>query len=142
MTDIYNKKKRSDVMSKISGRETKPELIVRKYLFSKGFRYRKNDKRYPGKPDIVLPKYKTLIFIHGCFWHGHKCPAGKLPDTNRKFWESKIRANIERDRKNIRELKKSGWKVLTIWQCEIKNKAIRIQKFKKIIAYITKFNSK
>ena len=112
-------------MSKISGKETKPEITVRKYLFSKGFRYRKNDKRYQGKPDIVLPKYKTVIFINGCFWHGHNCPAGKSPETNKKFWEEKIAGNIERDKKNKAALKNAGWKVITIWQCELKNKEIR-----------------
>ncbi len=109
-------------MSKISGKETKPEIMVRKYLFSKGFRYRKNDKRYPGKPDIVLPKYKTVIFIHGCFWHGHNCKKGKLPETQKEFWKEKIKKNIDRDKRNEEELVKSGWKVITIWQCEISNK--------------------
>ena len=125
MPDIYSKQKRSEIMSKISGKETKPEILVRKFLFANGFRYRKNDKRYPGKPDIVLPKYKTVIFVHGCFWHGHDCPAGKLPETNKKFWEEKIAGNIERDKRNKAELENSGWKVITIWQCEMKNKVKR-----------------
>jgi len=117
-------------MSKISGKETKPEILVRKYLFSKGFRYRKNDNRLPGKPDIVLPKYKTVIFIHGCFWHGHDCPAGRLPETNRYFWESKTNFNIERDKKSQRELEKLGWKVIVIWQCELKKEKLRAKKLK------------
>ncbi len=125
MSDIYTKQKRSQIMSKISGKETKPEIIVRKYLFSKGFRFRKNDKRYPGKPDIVLPKYKMLIFIHGCFWHGHDCPAGKLPETRKTFWTKKIDGNIKRYKKNISELEKRGWKVITIWQCELRNLKVR-----------------
>lgn len=125
MPDIYSKQKRSEIMSRISGKETKPEIIVRRYLFSKGFRYRKNDKRYPGKPDIVLPKYKTVIFVNGCFWHGHDCLAGKLPVTRRDFWKSKINRNIERDKDNLIKLEKLGWKVITIWQCELKNKVIR-----------------
>ncbi len=87
-------------MSKVLGKETKPEILVRKFLFEKGFRYRKNDKRYPGKPDIVLPKYKTVIFIHGCFWHGHNCSAGKLPETKKEFWQNKIDSNIVRDKKS------------------------------------------
>lgn len=99
MTDIYSKNKRSKIMSKISGKETKYEILVRKFLFEKGFRYRKNDKRLPGRPDIVLPKYKTIIFVHGCFWHGHYCKAAKLPETNKEFWENKINSNIERDKK-------------------------------------------
>ena len=125
MTDIYSEQKRSEIMSKISDKGTKPEIIVRKFLFANGFRYRKNDKRYSGKPDIVLPKYKNVIFIHGCFWHGHDCPAGKLPETNKKFWKGKIADNIERDKKNKAALENSGWNVITIWQCELKNKEIR-----------------
>jgi DNA mismatch endonuclease (patch repair protein) len=93
-------------MSKIRGKETKPEILVRKYLFSKGFRYRLHDEKLPGKPDIVLPKYRTAIFIHGCFWHGHLgCKRAKLPTTNTEFWEKKISANIERDKRNIEKLK-------------------------------------
>ena len=120
-------------MSKISGKETKPEILVRKYLFSEGFRFRKNDKRYPGRPDIVLPKYKTIIFVHGCFWHGHDCPAGKLPETNKEFWENKIQRNIKRDRNNIKELKSLGWEIITIWQCEIKNKLNRLKTLENLL---------
>ena len=132
MTDIYSKNKRSQIMSKISGKETEPEILVRKFLFRKGFRYRKNDKRYPGTPDIVMPKYKTVIFVHGCFWHGHNCRAGKLPETRKEFWQNKIDANIARDKKNRQDLEKLGWKVLVIWQCELKNKKIRAEKLKEI----------
>ena len=120
MSDIYSQSKRSEIMSKISGKETKPEIVVRKFLFSKGFRYRKNDKRFPGKPDIVLPKYKTIIFVHGCFWHGHDCKAGKLPETQKEFWREKINDNKTRDRKKREILRSEGWKVITIWNCEIK----------------------
>lgn len=123
MADIFSKAKRSEIMSKISGKETKPEILVRKYLFSKGFRYRKNDKKLAGKPDIVLPKYKTVIFIHGCFWHHHKdCPKAALPATNREFWENKISKNVERDAQNRKDLRKLGWNVIEIWQCRIKNR--------------------
>ena len=109
-------------MSKISGKETKPEIIVRKYLFSLGFRYRKNVKELPGKPDIVLPKYKTVVFIHGCFWHSHEgCSRADLPVTNREFWTEKIQSNVERDRLNQEKLKQQGWKVLIIWQCKLKS---------------------
>ncbi len=132
MTDIYSKNKRSQIMSKISRKETEPEILARKFLFEKGFRYRKNDKRYPGKPDIVLPKYKTVIFIHGCFWHGHNCRAGKLPETKKEFWQNKISSNIVRDKKNQYLLENLGWKVIVIWQCELKNKKIRTEKLKKI----------
>lgn len=122
MTDIYEKSKRSLIMSKILGKDTRPEILVRKRLFAAGFRYKKNDKSLPGKPDIVIPNYGTAIFIHGCFWHGHEgCKASKLPETRKDFWEQKIRENIRRDQRNIEELGKRGWKVIVIWQCEINN---------------------
>src|SRR6218665_1997691 len=109
-------------MSKISGKETKPEILVRKYLFSKGFRYRKNVKSLPGKPDIVLKKYNTVIFIHGCFWHGHEvCKKAALPADNREFWEKKINSNIIRDKKAELTLTQRGWSVIVVWQCEISN---------------------
>ena len=108
-------------MSRIKSSNTKSEEIVRKYLFSKGFRYRKNDKRYPGKPDIVLPKYKTIIFINGCFWHGHKdCKYYVIPKTNTDFWLNKINHNIERDQKQINQLKAEGWNVIVLWECQLK----------------------
>lgn len=122
--DIYSTSKRSNIMTKIHGKETKHEIIVRKYLFSKGFRYRKNVESLPGKPDIVLPKYKAVIFINGCFWHGHTCKLGKRPQTNQIFWKNKIDANIIRDKKQIFELQSKGWKVILIWQCEIRNKKL------------------
>ena len=110
-------------MSKISGKETKPEISVRKYLFAHGFRYRKNVKDLPGKPDIVLPKYKTVIFVNGCFWHGHKdCKKAELPTTNTDFWKEKIAGNIIRDNKEKAELEKMGYNVIIIWQCELKSK--------------------
>ncbi len=137
MADIFSKAKRSEIMSKISGKETKPEIIVRKYLFSQGFRYRKNDKKLPGKPDIVLPKYKTVIFVHGCFWHCHKnCPKSALPTTNRAFWENKIRRNVERDKENQQKLKNLGWKIITVWQCRIKNKKLFEKTMKKVVEKI------
>ena len=121
MSDIFSFQKRSDIMSKIGGKNTKPEILVRKFLFSKGFRYRINVKTLPGKPDIVLPKYKTIIFVNGCFWHGHNCKKGKLPSSNTDFWKEKISNNKSRDDKNSDLLIKLGWKVIIIWQCEISN---------------------
>jgi DNA mismatch endonuclease (patch repair protein) len=124
-------------MSKIRGKETKPETLVRKFLFSKGFRYRINDKRYPGKPDIVLPKYHTAIFVHGCFWHGHEnCKAAALPKTNRSFWESKIRRNVDRDQKNIELLEKDDWNVIVVWNCQIKTKKNREQRLDLLVKEI------
>ncbi|WP_257013311.1 very short patch repair endonuclease [Porphyromonas gingivalis] len=107
-------------MSKISGKESKPEILVRKYLFAHGFRYRKNVKDLPGKPDVVLPKYKTVIFVNGCFWHGHdNCKKATLPATNTEFWREKILSNINRDKRQQQELQNKGYKVLIIWQCEL-----------------------
>ena len=99
MSDIFSQTKRSDIMSKISSKDTKPEILVRKFLFSKGFRYRINVKTLPGKPDIVLPKYKTIIFVNGCFWHGHNCKKGKLPSSNTDFWRKNIKQQIARCQK-------------------------------------------
>jgi DNA mismatch endonuclease, patch repair protein len=132
MSDIYNISKRSEIMSKISGKETKPEIFVRKFLFENGFRYRKNVKELPGKPDIVLPKYKIAIFIHGCFWHGHHCKAGKLPETRKEFWEKKISDNAARDKKNMNILVESGLKVIVIWQCEINSMEKRAKAMKEL----------
>jgi DNA mismatch endonuclease (patch repair protein) len=133
MSDIYTKSKRSDIMSHISGKETKPEILVRKFLFANGFRFRKNVKDLPGKPDIVLPKFKIVIFIHGCFWHGHTCKRGALPETNFEFWKTKIGGNIERDKRDISELEKQGWKVIVIWQCEIKNLELQKERLTKLL---------
>lgn len=110
-------------MSKIKSKDTKPEMLVRRFLFSHGFRFRLHRKDLPGNPDIVLPKYKTVIFINGCFWHGHKdCKFATIPETNRDFWLSKISGNIIRDNESVERLKQSGWKVIVIWQCELKPK--------------------
>lgn len=115
-------------MSRIKGKDTKPEMIVRKFLFSKGFRYRLHDKRLAGKPDIVLPKYKTAIFIHGCFWHGHDdCKYFVVPKTRTEWWLNKIIGNISNDSRNTASLMKEGWNVMVIWECELKPK-LRIQK--------------
>ena len=122
--DVHDKKTRSYNMSRIKGKNTKPEEIVRKYLFSKGFRYRKNDKRLPGTPDIVLPKYKTVIFVNGCFWHGHKdCRYFVVPKTNTDFWLNKINTNIERDKHKQEALKELGWNVIVVWECELKKQS-------------------
>ena len=122
MADNHTKEVRSRNMSHIRSTNSKPEEKVRKYLFSKGFRYRKNDRRYPGKPDIVLPKYKTAIFINGCFWHKHDCPRFVWPSSNEDYWVPKILGNVERDQKNHALLIEQGWKVLVIWECQLKKK--------------------
>ena len=121
MADVHSPETRSYNMSRIQGKDTKPEEKVRKYLFSQGFRYRKNDKRLPGKPDIVLPKYKTVIFVNGCFWHKHEgCKYFVWPKTNEDFWRAKILANVSRDQKNMKLLSELGWNVIVIWECELK----------------------
>jgi DNA mismatch endonuclease, patch repair protein len=112
-------------MSQIKSGNTKPEMIVRRYLFYEGFRYRLHKKDLPGKPDIVLKKYNTVVFIHGCFWHGHAgCKYFKIPKTRTEWWKEKINSNIDRDQKNEKELEKSGWKVVTVFECDLKGKKL------------------
>ncbi|MDD7679197.1 MAG: DNA mismatch endonuclease Vsr [Stecheria intestinalis] len=107
-------------MSRIKSKDTKPEIAVRQYLFANGFRFRKNDKRYPGKPDIVLPKYHTIIFVHGCFWHRHEgCKQATTPKSRTDFWLEKFQKNVQNDAKHIQELKNMGWKVIVLWECEL-----------------------
>ena len=121
MADTVSKQKRSEIMSHVTGKETKPEIMVRKYLFARGLRYRKNVKQLPGTPDIVFPKYKTAVFVNGCFWHGHKgCKYSHLPSTNLEYWEKKIADNLERDERKTRKLEKLGHRVLIVWQCQLK----------------------
>lgn len=123
MADVHDKQTRSYNMSRIKSRDTKPEIIVRKFIFSKGYRYKICDEKLPGKPDIVLPRYRTAIFVHGCFWHGHdNCSYFVLPKTRTGFWLDKIEKNRERDLKNLLKLRQQGWKVVTIFECGLKNK--------------------
>jgi len=125
MSDVHDKATRSYNMSRIKSKNTKPEILVRLFLFANGFRYRLNDKKLPGKPDIVLLKYKTAIFVNGCFWHGHEnCKYFKLPVTRSDWWKEKIEKNKENDLKKQTLLKEAGFKVIVIWECEIKNKSI------------------
>ncbi len=119
--DTHTPQKRSYNMSRIKATETKPEILVRKFLFSQGFRYRKNVSNLPGKPDIVLKKYKTIIFVNGCFWHGHEnCRYFRLPKSNIDFWENKISGNKKRDAEIYKKLTDSGWNCITVWDCELK----------------------
>ena len=122
MSDNHSKEVRSKNMSHIRSTDSKPEEIVRKYLFSKGFRYRKNVRTLPGCPDIVLAKYKTVILVNGCFWHKHDCPRFVWPSSNEAYWRPKILRNVERDRENSEKLTSMGWKVITVWECELKKK--------------------
>ena len=117
--DRLSKEQRSRNMAAVRGKDTKPELRVRSAVHRQGFRYSLHRRDLPGKPDLVLPKYNTVIFVHGCFWHGHDCAKGKPPATNKEFWEEKLSGNIERDQRNREALSKSGWNVFVIWECEI-----------------------
>lgn len=120
-------------MSQIKGKDTKPEILVRKFLFANGIRYRLHDKRLPGKPDMVFPKYKKVVFIHGCFWHGHEnCKYFVVPKTRTEWWLNKINSNKKKDAESVYALKKQGWKVITIWECELKPKT-KDKKLKSII---------
>ena len=125
MTDHISPEHRSWNMIRIKGKDTSIEVQVRSWLFSRGFRFRKNDKRYPGKPDIVLPKYKTVIFINGCFWHRHEgCKYATTPKTNREYWEKKFERNVTNDRLHQQQLEDMGWQVIVLWECELLNNKI------------------
>lgn len=124
MGDVMTPEQRHRCMAAIKGKDTKPEIIVRKYLFSRGLRYRVNNRKLPGSPDIVLKKYRTVVFIDGCFWHGHEgCKYFRLPKSNVDFWRHKIAMNIARDYANNVDLKLAGWRVIRVWECDIKTKA-------------------
>jgi DNA mismatch endonuclease (patch repair protein) len=133
MADVFTKEKRSWIMSRVKGRDTKPEIFVRSIVHRLGYRFRLHRQDLPGNPDIVLPRHGKIIFVHGCFWHGHKmCSRSKRPTTNVDFWNVKIDKNIERDMQYQRQLVSMGWKVLVIWQCEIRmpeNLLVKIQHF-------------
>ncbi|MBN8783060.1 MAG: DNA mismatch endonuclease Vsr [Terrimonas ferruginea] len=121
MTDVHSKEIRSYNMSRIKGKNTKPEMLVRKFLFANGLRYKLHDKQLPGKPDLVFPKYKTVLFIHGCFWHGHEgCRYYVVPKTRTDWWLAKINGNKAKDADSIMKLKQLGWKVIIVWECELK----------------------
>lgn len=122
MADNHTKEIRSMNMSHIRSINSKPEEIVRKHLFSKGFRYRKNVRTLPGCPDIVLPKYRAVVFVNGCFWHKHDCPKFVWPSSNQEYWRPKILRNVERDQLNRQKLEALGWKVIVVWECELKKK--------------------
>lgn len=120
--DVHNKEIRSYNMSRIKGKKTKPEEVVAKYLFANGFRYRRNVKGLPGTPDIVLKKYRTVIFVNGCFWHCHEgCKWFVLPETNAEFWKKKFDCNRERDKQNYKKLQDDGWNVIIVWECKIRH---------------------
>ncbi len=137
--DVFDKQKRSSIMSTVKNRNTKPELIVRSMLHRMGYRFRIHRRDLPGNPDITLPKHKKIVFVHGCFWHGHKkCRRAKRPTTNQEFWNKKLNSNIKRDNKNVLELNKAGWQTLVVWSCEIKDKDNLMQRLQNFIAGVSK----
>lgn len=122
MPDVVDSETRSRMMSGIRGKDTKPELLIRHALHAKGLRYRLHAKDIPGRPDIVFPRFRSVIFVHGCFWHGHDCPLFRLPETRTEFWRAKIERNQERDKEVVAMLMESGWRHLVVWECAIKGK--------------------
>lgn len=132
MADIVTKKVRSRIMSSVKQRHTKPEVVVRALLHRLGYRFRLHRKDLPGSPDIVLPKYRTAIFVHGCFWHQHeKCPKARRPSSNLEYWNTKLDENISRDKRKENELSKLGWQIITVWQCEtrdLESLSVKLQK--------------
>jgi DNA mismatch endonuclease (patch repair protein) len=141
MADVHNKETRSYNMSQIKDKDTKPEILVRKFLFAKGYRYKLYDKKLHGKPDLVFPKYKKVIFIHGCFWHGHEgCKYFVIPKTRTEWWINKINRTKEKDSLNVDTLENEGWKVKNIWECEL-NSHSRGSTLNKILEFIKSENS-
>jgi DNA mismatch endonuclease, patch repair protein len=138
MTDVHDNKTRSYNMSRIRSKDTQPEIILRKFLFGKGFRYKLHEKSLPGTPDMVFPKYKTVLFVHGCFWHGHEeCEYFVIPKTHREWWIAKINRNKQRDTENMTKLRKQGWKVITIFECRLRPK-YRVRTLNRLVARFAK----
>lgn len=139
MPDIFAPEKRHEIMQNVKTKNTAPEIKLRSLLHKNGFRFRVNRKDLPGKPDIVLPKYRAVIFVHGCFWHDHDCPRGQRPQTNADFWNQKIDRNVIRDKSDVSLLESLGWRVLIVWECEIKkkNEAVLLSRVKEFLLHST-----
>ncbi|MBR5433026.1 MAG: DNA mismatch endonuclease Vsr [Bacteroidales bacterium] len=137
--DTISREQRSRTMSRIRSKNTKPELLVRRFLYANGFRYRVNVRTLPGSPDIVLKKFRTVIFIHGCFWHSHSCQQGRLPQTNVDFWTRKLTRNKERDSDVREKLRQLGWKTMIVWECQLKP-AVRQQTLQEVVYLLNKAN--
>ncbi len=134
MTDVFSKEKRSWIMSRVKGHDTKPEMLVRSFIHRMGFRFRIHRRDLPGKPDIVLPRHRKVIFVNGCFWHGHKnCLRSKRPSTNQSFWNKKLDRNLERDKRYCQELRQMGWTVLVVWECEMKKPKKFLRKLERLL---------
>ena len=139
MPDVFAPEKRHEIMQNVKTKNTALEIKLRSLLHKNGFRFRVNRKDLPGKPDIVLPKYRAVIFVHGCFWHGHDCPRGQRPQTNADFWNQKIDRNVIRDKSDVSLLESLGWRVLIVWECEIKkkNEAVLLSRVKEFLLHST-----
>jgi len=137
MVDVVDRLTRSRMMAGIRGKDTRPELLIRKALFRQGFRYRLHDRRLPGHPDLVFPRYGAVIFVHGCFWHRHRCHLFKWPKTRRQFWKKKLNGNVRTDRRNYARLEEQGWRILTIWECALKGRTRRSPE--KIMAQVSRW---
>ena len=134
MTDVFSKEKRSCIMSRVKGRDTQPEIIVRSLIHRMGFRFRLHRRDLPGNPDIVLPRHRRVVFVHGCFWHGHKvCPRSKRPTTHESFWNNKLDGNIKRDKRYRRELRRMGWRVLVGGECETRKPEKLLAKLERLL---------
>ena len=140
MADVLSPERRSYAMSRIKGKDTRPELTVRRILHAAGFRYRLHAKDLPGRPDIVLRSRKTLVFVNGCFWHGHDCHGTRLPKSNRRFWNAKIKANMARDARNLAECRRLGWRVLVVWECALRGRGRWSEAWlsREVTAWVTK----
>lgn len=137
MVDTLTPDQRSERMSRIRGRDTKPEILVRRYLHSSGLRFRLHKAGLPGRPDIVLAKYRSIVLVHGCFWHAHACQKGRIPATRAEFWRAKFEQNKRRDERNVRALRKAGWQVFTVWECELNNQVKRRTALEQLTRKIT-----
>lgn len=137
MVDVLTKEQRSYNMSRIRSRNTKPEMLIRSLVHRMGYRFRLHRRDLPGCPDMVLPKHHKIIFVHGCFWHMHNCSYGRVtPKTNAKFWQSKREGNVARDKRNLGRLRRAGWKVLTIWECQTRNPKKLIEKLRRFLVSV------
>lgn len=142
MADTISKAERSALMSRIRSTNTKPEVLVRSALHRAGFRFRLYTKGLPGRPDIVLPKHGVVIFVHGCFWHRHGCALSSEPSTRRRFWQSKFDANVARDKRNTRALRRLGWRVLTVWECSLRTRSARDAAITRLVSRIPRSGAK
>lgn len=136
MADTMTKAERSALMARIRGKNTKPEVLVRSALHRAGFRFRLHNRELPGRPDIVLPKHKTVVFVHGCFWHRHGCSLASDPATRKAFWREKFARNVARDKRTATALRRAGWRVLTVWECALRTKALREQSMAALVRRI------